>query len=823
MKISYAWLQDYVKHNLSPEALDELLTMSGLEVEEIATVGESLDGVIVGHVLEAAQHPNADRLRVCRVELGDEETVQIVCGAPNVASGQKVAVALVGSQLPNPEKPEKPIRIKKAKMRGEVSMGMICAEDELGLSDNHSGIMVLPDDALVGQPFATYLASHGRSMSDHVLDIAITPNRPDAISHVGVARDVAALQRTPLIRPDVLLPAAGGEAAQHITVDIHAPEGCGRYVAMVVRDIRVQESPNWLKRRLEVIGLRPRNNVVDITNYVMHECGQPLHAFDYDQIADKRIIVRFTEQEHPFTTLDAKRRTLPTGTLMIADAERDVAIAGIMGGENSEVTDGTTNVLIESAYFDPSTIRRTSKLLQLQTDASYRFERGVDSDGQVWAAARAAQLMHEYGGGEIVPGMVDEHPRPTPIKHVSLRIARIPRILGVEIDAHTAKRLLTAIGFEVSVQASGILSCSVPSFRPDVTREIDLIEEVGRLFGYDRVPETTHSLVPSHTPLELPSHTIRRMVFSLLTGLGIREIYTNSMLPKAKAEHFLLPALQGFADDAGVVETLNPISQEMAALRPTLLPGMLQVMSHNWNHGQRVLRFAEVGHVFHRTRGDTSYIPGYGERESALIAMSGEQTTGAWDTPPRPADLFDMKGLVEHLLSSLRIPRVRMTEGEAPTTLTAYHLNIVSGKRPLGYVARLSDHLAEEHDLKEPVFFAELDWQAVVEAATPHLMVRYRDVSRFPVVDRDLAFLVDATTPAGRMLDTIRKAGQPLLQNASVFDLYQGEGIEAQKKSIAFSLRFASKRTLKDAEVDARIKAIVGQLEIRHQAILRRK
>ena len=859
MKISYSWLKDYVDHDLSPEALADKLTMSGLEVESVETTGAALEGVVVGEVLEVRPHPNADRLTVCRVDVGAGEPVPIVCGAPNVAAGQKVPVATVGSALPNPENPEKPFKIKKAKMRGEVSMGMICAEDELGLSDDHSGIMVLPEDAPVGAPFTAYLEGAGLGTREAVLDVAITPNRPDAVSHIGVARDVAALTRKPLRKPEVHVPEPGGEAARLFSVEIKAPDGCGRYVGILVRGVTIGESPAWLKRRLEAVGLRPRNNVVDITNYVMYECGQPLHAFDFDRIAGRKIIVRFTQKEQPFVTLDDKERMLPPRTLMIADAERDVAIAGVMGGQNSEVTEETTNVLIESAYFDPSTIRKTAKALQLQTDASYRFERGVDPEGQPWAAARAAELMAELAGGEIVPGMVDAHPRPVPRRTVTLRLARIPRILGVDVPKAEVIRLLTAIGFEVEDRSEpwtpsnlaeiartfglklpetrieevmealgvvkdaadlGVLVCTVPSFRPDVTREIDVIEEVGRLFGFERIPEPTHSRVPNFTPHEEPVHTLRRRTLAMMSSHGFREIYTNSMLRKETAEQFLAPELFGLTDVKGIVETMNPISIEMAALRPSLLPGMLQVMAHNRNHGQRVLRFMEFGHVYFRAEHGT-YVPGYREHEAFLLGMSGPRAAAAWDAAPLPADFFDLKGELEALLEALRIPDVTMTPNHTPTPLTAYHLDIRSGREHVGILARLPDDMAEAYDLKEPVFFAEMNWHALVERGAPNLRVRYAEVSRFPVVERDLAVVVDRDLAVGPMLEAIRAAGAPLLRDVSVFDLYEGERIGAGKKSVAFGLRFGADRTLTDRQVDRRIAAIVERLKKEHGAELR--
>ncbi len=411
MKISYNWLRDYVSLAQSPAEVADMLTMSGLEVDDVVEATPIPASVIIGEVESVSRHPNADRLTVCKVDVGGDTPLQIVCGAPNVAGGQRVPVAMVGTtlELPGREDParKQPVTIRRSKIRGEESEGMICAEDELGLSDDHSGIMVLEADAPIGQPLADYLEARGGG-SDATLDVAVTPNRPDAVSHIGVARDLAALIQQPLRIPGVDLPVGSGEAANQVRVEIDAPDGCHRYVAMVVRGVRIAESPAWLQRRLTAVGLRPRNNVVDVTNYVMYECGQPLHAFDYDEIAGSTIRVRFAEPGEEVTTLDSRKRTLPDRTLLICDADRPVAIAGVMGGENSEVTESTTSVLIESAYFDPTTIRRTAKKLGLQTDASYRFERGVDSDGQLWAAARAAALIAEVAGGEIVDGAVEE-------------------------------------------------------------------------------------------------------------------------------------------------------------------------------------------------------------------------------------------------------------------------------------------------------------------------------------------------------------------------------------------------------------------------------
>lgn len=819
MDISYRWLQRYVHLDESPEALAERLTMAGLEVDGVAPIGSDLDGVVVGEVLEVRTHPNADRLVLCDVDTGAEEPAQIACGAPNVAAGQKVPVATVGTTLyqQNPDKPDErqALTIEKREIRGETSRGMICAEDELGLSDDHGGIMVLDPDATVGQPFADYLDARDIQPSDATIDIDLTPNRPDAASHIGVARDVAAIMDRTLCKPEVDLPEEGGTAAEQVSVDIHDPDGCERYIAMIVRDVEVKESPLWLKRRLTAVGLRPRNNVVDITNYVLHEVGQPLHAFDLDTLAGPEIIVRSTEGEETFTTLDDTERTLPPGTLMICDAEQPVAVAGVMGGADSEVTGDTTNVLIESAYFDPSTIRKTAKALSLQTDSSYRFERGVDHDGQRWAAARAAELIAELGGGTIVPGCVDAHPNPPEPRTATLRLSRLTSLLGVELSAETATKHLEAVGFKVE-QDGDDLNCVIPTWRPDVSIEEDLAEEVARLYGYDAIPEPERVPIPNVTPGRRPVETLRETVRTLLEGQGFREIYTNSMLRTNRAEQFAVAP--GQDEPVSVVETRNPISQEMAALRPRLLPGALEVMQFNRNHGQKALRLFETGHVFRKADGEDTPVDGFAEHEALLIAMTGPHAPSGWDTDSRPADYFDLKGIVEMLLADLHLDNVQMTSHDASSDTngrvpaTIHRLDISVGDRFIGTVAQVSPDIAEDLDLDDDVFVAELNLDALLDVAAPNARRVYEPVSRFPVVDRDLAVVVAEAQPVGPLVDAIREAGAPLLQEIGVFDIYTGENVGSEQKSVAFTLTFGANRTLTDAEVDTKIDAAVKAL-----------
>jgi len=825
MDISYRWLQRYVHLEETPEALAERLTMGGLEVDGGTRIGSALNGVVVGEVQAVREHPDADRLVLCDVDLGDGDPVQIACGAPNVAAGQKVPVATVGATI-YPHDPDDPdarpsLTIEARTIRGEMSEGMICAEDELGLSGRHGGIMVLDEDAPVGQPFADYLDGLDVQPNDAVLDIDLTPNRPDAASHVGVARDVAALTGRTLCRPEIEMPSDGGAAAEQVAVDLEDPDGCPRYVAMVVRGVEVKDSPLWLRRRLTAIGLRPRNNVVDITNFVLHEIGQPLHAFDLDTLADSRIVVRSTDGEETFTTLDNKERTLPPGTLMICDAERPVAVAGVMGGADTEVTASTTDVLIESAYFDPSTIRKTAKALGLQTDSSYRFERGVDRDGQLWAAARAATLIAELGGGAIVPGCVDTHPHPPSPRTATLRLSRLQSLIGVDLSLDDARAHLTSVGFEVSIHEeegdAGTLDCVIPTWRPDVSIEEDLIEEVARLYGYDQIPEPSRVPIPNITPGRRPVESLREQVRTLLKGRGFREIYTNSMLRADEAERFAV--VPGRDAPVSVVETMNPISQEMAALRPRLLPGALQVLQYNRNHGQKALRVFETGHVYREAEAEErTTVDGYAEHEALLLAATGPHAPTGWDTDARSLDYFDLKGVVEMLLADLHVENVRMTPRDAESSrsngrspVTTHRLDIAVGDRPVGTLAQVTADVADGFDLEDDVLVAELNLDVLVEVTESERRT-YEPVRRFPTVERDLAVIVADAQPVGPMLDTIRDAGAPLLQETDIFDLYTGANIGDDEKSVAFTMTFGADRTLTDADVDTQVDAIVNAL-----------
>ena len=851
MNISVNWLSDYVAHGLSAEALGEALTMSGLELEEIVQSGptwlQSDPGVVVGHVLDVRPHPNADRLRVCDVDLGRQlvEPVQIVCGAPNVAAGQKVPVATVGTVLDLPARDGsglQPVTIKKGKIRGEVSLGMICAEDELGIGESHEGILVLDETATAGQPFADYLAQRGARPGDAVLDLAITPNRPDATSHIGVARDLAALTGQPLRRPEVEIPDVGGRVDELATVTVEAPAACPRFVGMVVENVTLGPSPDWLQERLRAIGLRPISNVVDITNFVMHETGQPLHAYDLDRLAGRRLAVRQLAAEAAFTTLDGTERTLPAGTTVVADGDGIVGVAGIMGGLDSEVTDATTRVFIEGAYWDPTTIRRTAKALGLQTDASYRFERGADPTIQPYAVARAAEMTAELASGTIVEGRIDENPIAYAPRTVTLRPARVARVLGMDVPTEDILRLLTAIGFEVSGAGSTTLSAfaeslmreegvaaaveeasdaglavTVPPFRPDVEREIDVIEEVARLWGYDRLPEPATTPVPLVPAGDSPSARHLDAVRRQLAALGARELATNSLVPRETAERFA--DADWTALDGPPVETLNPISQEMAALRPSLLTGLLTVLGYNQARGAGRLLLFEAGRVYRRAEDAQSAVEGYHEHTALAIGLSGT-VPATWNAEAREADVYDLKGVVEAVLDGLGISDVTETPHPEPSALTAYALDLHVGELAIGRIGRVSEALAGAYELQAPAFVAELHWDRIASLAGTS-DVRYAPISRFPAVERDLALVLPDRQPAGPVLDAIRKAGRPLLQDVRPFDVYRGEPLAEGFKSLAVSLRFSADRTLRDKEVDGRVARVVKVLEGEFGATLR--
>lgn len=805
MKVSYNWLKDYVSFDQTPEEVAEILTLTGLEVEEIHKIGSDLQGVLVGEVLTCVQHPNADRLKLCTVAIGSDTVLPIVCGAPNVAAGQKVLVATVGTTLPITLPDGSPLQIRKSKIRGEVSEGMICAEDELGLGDDHAGIIVLDQEAKVGMPAASVVNTN----VDYVFEIGLTPNRPDASCHLGVARDLAAVLNKHLKKPYKLLHSPDNAVATHpdIAIDIIDQDKCHRYVGILVSNVKIGPSPEWLSNRLKNIGLRPINNVVDATNYVLHELGQPLHAFDYSLIAGKAITVRSFDHETVFTTLDDVERKVPAGSLFICDGEKPVALAGIMGGQNSEINTETTDILIESAYFEPIGIRKTSKILSLQTDSSYRFERGVDPNITYAAAYRCAAIIRDIAGGTIHPQYLDIHPVKTEARKVTLRLSRLNQILGTSFMINQAVSVLRALEFEVKKTGTNEMLCTVPTFRPDVTEEIDLIEEVARIYDYNKIPSPDQIQIPRPEVLPFREQFTRRLR-EVVRSLDFREIYANSLLHEKVAREF--------AGDSELIRTLNPISVDTAVLRPSLVPGLLRAAGYNFNRGAKSIRFFEIGNIFRKGSPGTWH-DDIIEETWIMMGLGGLRREEFWSHKAESYQVFDLKSAIEVLFSSLRLNNEIVFQKKSE-----FELAIYLGKKEIGSIQELTKEAKSAYDIESPLFVANLSVSAMIEAASTQPPQIYKPVPKYPGIDFDLALQVSSDTDAGDLQQTITATAGSLLKSISTFDVFEGESLGAGQKSIGFRLRFIDEmKTLTIKDVDSIIAKVVKRLSDLHQAKLR--
>ncbi len=795
MRVSQRWLQQYVKFRLAPETLGEQLTMRGLEVEGIDRPGAAYEGIVVGLVLEVAQHPNADKLTVCRVDTGTDK-VQVVCGAGNVAKGQKVAVALVGATVPrNQHDPTAgPFRLKAATLRGVESRGMICSEFELDLGPDADGILVLNDPARVGTAFAKYLG-----IDDVAYEIAVTPNRPDLLSHIGVAREIHALTGHPLVIPKLRVPEAGPPIRKFLAIRVEDRENCFRFAARMVRGVHIGPSPAWLQQRLRSVGLRPRNNVVDITNFVMLESGQPLHAFDYALLRGQTIVVRQGEEGEAFTTLDGKEHTLPDGTVLVCDAERPVSIAGVMGGANSEISDATVDVVIESACWNPTSIRRTSKRLGISTDASQRFERGADPEGVLYALDRATELVASLAGGEVLKGRVDIVAKKTAPASVRLRTERVNMLLGTGISPRMIVQLLRRIGVKLRRTGTRGMTFSIPTFRVDLEREIDLIEEVARLYGYDKFEDRTRTTIDLAQPVErddLPERIRQELV-----GSGFQEALSSSFVDK-----------RGLLFDLGMpARVLNPTNKEMDALRTSLVPGLLEAVARNQSYGNFDLRLFELGHVF---RIDTSSRPkpveNFLEEERVCLVMCGLAEPRQWGSSGRQVDIFDLKGIVTAFLDKFALDKAHLISYSNSVGLAEDALAIDINGSKAGYLGRVGNDALEAFGIEGSVYVSEIDVRVLSIAAER----KYKQLPRFPKVRRDLAFFVDTAVTAERMLNAIRSSASDLLQRVEVFDVYAGKNLPPGKKSVAFSLELVSYGgTLIDAEIEREVRRIVAGVE----------
>ena len=814
MNISYNWLRQYLPIDLDVNEAAKLLTGSGLEVEKVipfSSVKGGLQGLVIGEVLSKEKHPDADRLNCTKVNIGTGEPLDIVCGAPNVEAGQKVVVAVVGAKL-YPSEGE-PFEIKKSKIRGQVSEGMICAEDEIGLGESHAGIMVLPADVKVGTPAAEYFSIE----NDYVLEIGLTPNRADAMSHIGVARDLRAVAREikggyenlKLEWPDVMGYSADLKE-NPITIDVQDAEAAPRYVGLYIQGIEVKPSPAWLQNRLKAIGSRPINNVVDVTNFVLHEMGQPLHAFDADKIKDKKVVVRSAKSGEKFTTLDEVERNLNDQDLMICHSTNGMCIAGVFGGLNSGVSARTKNVFLESAYFNPVTIRKTAKRHGLSTDASFRFERGIDPETVVLAAKRAALLIQELAGGKLSV-ITDIYPNPIPHQKVEVKFANINRLIGQEIPKETVLSILDDLGIYVEKKSEEGLKLSVPSFKNDVTREADVIEEILRVYGYDRILGSGQLRVPLIASDKKSPEQLRNLVSDALTAQGFNEIMNNSLTKAAYMDAHFADAAQS------KVDILNPLSTDLNAMRQTLLFGGLESLSRNIRHQNLNCKFYEFGNLYEKSaKGKWPY----SEYRSFGLFITGRWQKERWNTGVGNSTFHHIHGAVKSILNRLGIQPQLMDVSDKNTFNYGMEFQSKDGQL-LVHFGSVNSNILEAFDIEQEVFFADFNWDLVLKLSALNAF-EVTELPKYPSVRRDLALFVDKTVKYAQLEQLAYQTERGLLKEVDLFDVYEGKGVPEGKRSYAMSFILQDeKSTLNDKTIDKTMGRIQQRFEKEVGAILR--
>ena len=806
MKISYNWLKQYLNTDLPVDEAAHLLTMSGLEVEKVerfCPIEGGLEGLVIGEVIEKIQHPDADRLSCTKVNIGGDELLDIVCGAPNVDAGQKVVVATVGTTLYSDGDS---FQIKKSKIRGQVSEGMICAEDEIGLGTSHDGIMVLDADAKVGTPAKDYFNIE----NDDVLEIGLTPNRADAMSHIGVARDLRAVLRQfdkidrneKVEWPDVMAFAPEVKESP-VSIEVQDTDACPRYVGLTIEGVSVSESPEWLQNRLLAIGLRPINNVVDVTNYILHEMGQPLHAFDMAAIKGNKVVVRTAEPGKKFNTLDEVERTLDVNDLMICNESEGMCIAGVFGGIGSGVTEKTTDVFLESAYFNPVSIRKTAKRHALNTDASFRFERGIDPDITVYAAKRAALLIQELAGGKISE-ITDIYPKKAERFRFDVRYSKLNGIVGHEIPRENVKSILEDLEIFIEKDKEDVIKVSVPPFKNDVTREIDVIEEVLRVYGYDHVPMQGHLKMPLVHETGVNKENLRGSIADMLTANGFAEIMNNS-LTKASYVEDMVPEKAEYS-----VKILNPLSSDLNAMRQTLVFGGLESISRNINRQRGDLKLYEFGNTYFKFDGKDWP---YHETEALGIFMTGKWNTGNWSAKAEDTAFHHLKAVVEQVFSRLGIKYKSADLPEDMPEMLSYGLQFNQGKKVLAQIGKVNPNWCEKFDIDQNVFHGFILWDEILSIVKPG-NVKVKDLPKFPSVRRDLAMLVNKDVRFGAMEKIAKQADQKLLKEVDLFDVYEGKGVPSGKRSYALSFILQDENsTLNDKTIDKTMNRIQAALE----------
>jgi phenylalanyl-tRNA synthetase beta chain len=793
MIVTYNWIKEFVDCDLPAEELSHLLTMLGLEVERMEIVGGGMDDVVVAQVVEKAQHPNADKLSLCQVSDGTE-TLTIVCGAQNFKQGDKVALAKIGAVLPGD------FKIKRSKIRGEESFGMLCSEKELAISTESAGIMILPESYQLGTPLFDALGT-----KDIIFEIGLTPNRADCLSVVGVAREIAAKLGKKVHYPGLEVTETGAPIGSIAQVSIESPALCPRYTARHISGCTLAPSPVWLTDRLRAAGIRSINNIVDVTNYVLLEYGHPLHAFDFKLLAGGRIVVAAASEGEAFGTLDGQERTLTAADLTIRDAEKSVALAGIMGGGNSEIGEGTTEVLLESAYFDPSAVRRTSKRLGIHTESSHRFERGTDVAGLTRALDRAASLIAELSGGAIAKGIIDVYPEPIEPRTIAARLARINAVSGLSLTAAEVKDIFERLEFQVAEPEPGIFRVLVPLFRVDLEREIDLVEEVVRLNGFEKVPATLpQASVLSELPTAAQRLTLR--IKELMVSQGLSEVINYSFVAPASCEKILLPA-DDFRRQG--VALLNPISDELSVMRTTLLPGLLETAVKNINFRTLDLRIFEMRRIY--IPSDKNDLPDEPLYLSALL--TGRRNPEGWSQAKGDLDFFDVKGIVESILNELNLTNVNYSAQELdPYYHPGKACRITCGNRELGSFGELHPSVQENYGIAAPLFYLELNFEKLIGCRKE--MGAAQVPSRFPSTFRDIAMQLPEETAASEIIACVQSVKAAELEGVELFDLYKGGNIPQGEKSIAIRVRYGSReRTLTDDEVTKVHQRVIAGLQ----------
>ena len=799
MTISYKWLSEYLPVTLEPERLNRILTAIGLEVESMSAYEEvkgGLKGLVIGEVMSTEKHPDADKLRVTKVNTGNDKLLQIVCGAPNVAAGQKVIVATVGTII-YPSSGE-PLTMRVAKIRGVESQGMICAEDEIGLGSSHAGIIVLPNDAKVGTAAADYFHPY----EDIIYEIGLTPNRMDAMSHWGVARDICAYlshHDKKDLKPKI--PNGNGFRVENnsfpIDVQVVNEEACPRYSGVTIAGVTIGESPQWLQQKLKAIGLRPINNIVDITNFIQHETGQPLHAFDADRIAGKKIIVKNLPDGTKFVTLDEKERKLSADDLMICDAKEPICIAGVFGGLHSGVTKESKNIFLESAFFDPVSIRKTSFFHGLRTDAASRFEKGTDISATVKVLKRAATLIKEICGGEIASDIADVYNDPKPRTEVAVKWHYIKKLSGKNYHPDAIKGILVNLGFEILKESVDELRVAVPFHKPDISLPADIVEEILRIDGLDNIEIPGAITITPSVEESYGNEMYREKVSNYLVGLGFSEMMTNSI---TNAAYF------SDAEQETMVKMLNSLSAELNILRNSLFETSLEVVAHNLNHRNHSLRLFEFGKAYSMTG------PGkYEESEKLCIVISGNKQEAGWKNKNEQVDLYYLKGIVESVFSSLGIKPDHQEALEVPKLVN--HLVYKLNNRIIAGAGEVKGTVLNKFGIKQPVFFAGLNWQFLSELAARQ-QARIRDLPRYPAVQRDLAMIITKGMAWDDVQNAVRKIRLNSLREIKLFDVFESEKLGADKKSIAVNFTFLDEeKTLTDKEIDGWMKTIMNTLE----------